>query len=286
MKAQWVKLTGRLDAMSLRERGMVFVALTCAIVFIAYSMVLEPLLAQQKKLLAEISQQQNQIGGIDGEITQKIAAFQADPDAPVRQQLGDVRHDIEVADAGLRSMQKGLVAPEQIVPLLEHLLRGNGKLRLLSLKTLPVAGLSDQGFKESSADKDGKPAANAGAPAAAAPAAAPVAPPVVNALMAVAGVTPPVPGAAAPAPAPAPTAAAAAVASASVVKPHELLYRHGVEIELQGNYLDMVNYMAALEALPVQLFWGRAKLDAEQYPQAKLTLTLYTMSLDDRWMKL
>ena len=124
MKAQWIKLTARLDAMSLRERAMVFAAMTCAIVFVAYSMVLEPLLAQQKKLLAQIDQQQNQIGGIDGEITQKIAAFQADPDAPVRQQLGDVRHDIEVADVGLRSMQKGLVAPEQIVPLLEHLLRG------------------------------------------------------------------------------------------------------------------------------------------------------------------
>src|SRR5471032_1709471 len=171
MKAQWAKLAAKLDAMSLRERAMVFTAVTCAVLFIAYSMVLDPLLVQQKKLLAEISQQQNQIGGIDGEITQKIAAFQADPDAPLRQQLGDMRHDIEVADAGLRSMQRGLVAPDQIVPLLEHLLRGNGKLRLLSLKTLPVAGLSDQGFKEPAADKDGKSAASAAPAAAAAPAA-------------------------------------------------------------------------------------------------------------------
>src|SRR5476649_2704026 len=204
MKAQWAKLAAKLDAMSLRERAMVFTAVTCAVLFIAYSMVLEPLLAQQEKLLADISQQQNQIGGIDGEITQKIAAFQNDPDAPVRQHLDDVRHQIADADASLRAMQKGLVAPEQIVPLLEHLLRVNGKLRLLSLKTLPVAGLSDQGFKESSADKDGKPAAAAPAAAAAAPA-APVAPPVVNALMAVAGVTPPPTGAVAPPPAAAAT---------------------------------------------------------------------------------
>ena len=56
MKAQWIKLTAKLDAMSLRERAMVFAAMTCAIVFVAYSMVLEPLLAQQKKLLDEISQ--------------------------------------------------------------------------------------------------------------------------------------------------------------------------------------------------------------------------------------
>src|SRR5476649_773424 len=267
MKAQWIKLTVKLDAMSLRERAMVFTAVTCAVLFIAYSMVLEPLLAQQKKLLADISQQQNQIGGIDGEITQKIAAFQNDPDAPVRQQIAD-------ADASLRAMQRGLVAPEQIVPLLEHLLRGNGKLRLLSMKTLPVAGLGEQGFKEVADAKDAK----------SGPAAAPAVPTVVAAALTLAGVTPPPApgGAAVAAPVPAPVAAPAA----SVAKPRELLYRHGVEIELQGNYLDMVNYMSALEALPQQLFWGSAKLDAEQYPQAKLTLTLYTMSLDDQWMKL
>jgi MSHA biogenesis protein MshJ len=275
MKAQWIKLTIRLDAMSLRERAMVFAAVTCAILFIAYSMVLEPLLAQQKKLLAEIGQQQNQIGGIDGEITQKIAAFQADPDAQLRQHLSDVRREIQDADAALRSMQKGLVAPDQIVPLLEHILRGNGKLRLLSLKTLPAAGLSEQGFKEAAGDQDVKPAA-----------ATPL-PPAVGAVLGASALAPPAaasapPGAAAlPSPVLAPP-----VAAAAAVKPRELLYRHGVEIELQGSYLDMVNYMTALEALPEQLFWGRAKLDAEQYPQVKLTLTLYTMSLDDQWMKL
>ena len=275
MKAQWIKLTIRLDAMSLRERAMVFAAVTCAILFIAYSMVLEPLLAQQKKLLAEIGQQQNQIGGIDGEITQKIAAFQADPDAQLRQHLSDVRREIQGADAALRSMQKGLVAPDQIVPLLEHILRGNGKLRLLSLKTLPAAGLSEQGFKEAAGDQDIKPAA-----------ATPL-PPAVGAVLGASALAPPAaasapPGAAAlPSPVLAPP-----VAAAAAVKPREQLYRHGVEIELQGSYLDMVNYMTALEALPEQLFWGRAKLDAEQYPQVKLTLTLYTMSLDDQWMKL
>ncbi|WP_432377445.1 hypothetical protein [Duganella sp. P38] len=69
-------------------------------------------------------------------------------------------------------------------------------------------------------------------------------------------------------------------------KPRELLYRYGVEIVLQGGYVDMVNYMAALESLPVQLFWGKAQLDAQQFPNSRLTLTLYTLSLDQKWMKL
>ncbi|MDL2353629.1 MAG: hypothetical protein QFF03_00065, partial [Pseudomonadota bacterium] len=68
--------------------------------------------------------------------------------------------------------------------------------------------------------------------------------------------------------------------------PTDLLYRHGVELTVRGNYLDMVNYMDALEAMPTQLFWGRAELHVDEYPNARLALTLYTLSLDKKWMKL
>lgn len=239
MKAQWIKLCTRLDAMSLRERMMVFCAIAASIVFLAYTMVLEPLLAKQKVLLAQINQQQNQIGGIDREIAQMAAAFVVDPDAEGRARLHTLQKQIADGSAALLNMQKGLVAPEKVAPLLEHILRGNGKLRLISMKTLPVSGLSDSKLE----------AAGAAGAAAAKPANT--------------------------------TASAPAVP-----KPRELLYRHGVEIVLQGNYLDMIQYMDTLQGLPNQLFWGKAKLDAGQYPASRLTLTLYTLSLDTKWMKL
>jgi MSHA biogenesis protein MshJ len=268
LQQQWLKLSTKLDAMTLRERAMVFGAATAAILFLLYSMKIEPLLQRQKILLAQISQQQNQIGGIDSEITQKAQAFSADPDAPVRQQLSELRHEMESTSAGLLAVQKGLVAPDKITPLLEHLLRGNGRLRLVSLKTLPVAGMNDASASADS--KAGKPAADESAPAAAMPA-TPAA-----AVTAIAGAA--VDAAAAK--------QAASAGATPTAKPRELLYRHGVEIVLQGSYLDMVNYMEALEALPSQLFWGKAKLDAGQYPNSRLTLTLYTLSLDAKWMKL
>ena len=252
MKQQWIKLSTRLDAMTLRERVMVFGAVAAIIIFLAYTMALEPLLARQSALLAQVNQQQNQIAGIDTEITQKASAFVLDPDAAGHRHLQDVRQQINDAGAALRAMQKGLVPPDRIAPLLEQLLHGNGKLRLLSMKTLPVTGLSEGGFAAD--DKSAKPPADTAALSSV--------PPAAGAQASARPVTPP------------PT------------KPHELLYRHGVEIELQGAYGDMVNYMAALEALPAQLFWGKARLDAQQYPNATLTLTLYTMSLDPDWMTL
>lgn len=93
--------------------------------------------------------------------------------------------------------------------------------------------------------------------------------------------------AAGPAPAPAPVnAAAAATPPAPAIKSAPLLYRHGVEVVLRGSYTDMVNYMEALEAMPTHVFWGDARLEVEQYPNASLHLTLFTLSLDDKWISL
>ncbi|MGH8743424.1 MAG: type II secretion system protein GspM, partial [Burkholderiales bacterium] len=61
-------------------------------------------------------------------------------------------------------------------------------------------------------------------------------------------------------------------------------FKHGVEITVQGNYLDLLDYVAQLEKLPWQMFWGRARLGVEEYPSARLTLTLYTLSLEKAWL--
>ena len=55
---------------------------------------------------------------------------------------------------------------------------------------------------------------------------------------------------------------------------------------MRGTYLDMLRYMAQLETIPMQVFWGKARLEVEEYPQATLTLTLYTLSLDKKWLNL
>lgn len=254
LQQQWIKLSTKLDAMTLRERAMVFVAVTAAILFLLYTMAVEPMLAKQTALLAQIKQQQNQIAGIDMEITAKAQGFTVDPDAQSRAQLQAARAEIDRIGAALLAVQKGLVAPEKIAPLLENLLNGRGKLRLMAMKTLPVTGMS-----ETFTPPPAPIAAGAGAGAAM--------PANLQALSTQPPTSTPAPVAAAP-------------------KPRELLYRHGVEIVLQGSYLDMVGYMAALEALPVQLFWGKASLDAQEYPNSRLTLTLYTLSLDQKWMKL
>jgi MSHA biogenesis protein MshJ len=128
-----------------------------------------------------------------------------------------------------------------MAPLLETILRANGRLQLVSMKTLPVGSVNEMAETQAAA-KDGK-----------------------------AGAVAPAPG---------------ATKAAAPSNPADLLYRHGVEVAVRGNYLDLVNYMSALESMPTQLFWGKAQLEVEEYPSSRLTLTLYTLSLDPKWMKL
>jgi MSHA biogenesis protein MshJ len=235
MKQQWLTFAARVDAMSQRERIMSFAASAALLVFAVHMLVIGPLLRKQELLRSQVIQQQNNIAGINEQITQKLQEAAADPDAPARARLAAVRDESGRLGESLRTMQKGLVAPERVAPLLESILRANGRLKMVSVRTLPVEPLSSIGSKK-----------NAGAA----------------------------------------TPVAAPDASAVTTTKRDLLFRHGVEVTVRGSYLDMVDYMTTLESLPTQLFWGKAQLDVEDYPSVRLTLTLYTLSLDEKWMKL
>ena len=63
-----------------------------------------------------------------------------------------------------------------------------------------------------------------------------------------------------------------------------LVYKHGVELVIEGNYLDLLDYMQSLEGMPWQLFWSKARLSADDNGSLTLSLTLYTLSLDKNWL--
>ena len=62
------------------------------------------------------------------------------------------------------------------------------------------------------------------------------------------------------------------------------IYQHGVEVTLQGSYPDLLEYLAQLEKLSWQMFWGRISVDTEQYPRLRVTLTVQTLSLNKAWL--
>ncbi len=222
MKPQIQKLAQKIDALSLRERAIVFVTIAFALVFLVNRFVLEPQLSRQKQLAAQASQDRARTNEVRVLIEQRIKAREIDPDAAERARLQALTGQYAQMQDRLLGLHQGLVPPERMATLLEDILKRHGGLRLLTLKTLPAVAVNQQGDTN--------------------------------------------------------TAAAAPAAAA--------IYRHGVEITVQGSYPDMLRYMNELEAMPWQLFWGRATLAVEAYPQATLTLTMYTLSLDKTWLNL
>jgi MSHA biogenesis protein MshJ len=77
--------------------------------------------------------------------------------------------------------------------------------------------------------------------------------------------------------------ASAATAGKAGGEDEHWLYRHGVEIKLQGSYADMVGYLRAIENLPRRVHWGALAIDARRYPASVLTVTLYTVSSERSW---
>ncbi|MDH4392955.1 MAG: hypothetical protein QE285_16230 [Aquabacterium sp.] len=64
------------------------------------------------------------------------------------------------------------------------------------------------------------------------------------------------------------------------------LYRHGVELVLEGGYADLLGYLQAMEALPQRVLWGAVSLKVEQHPRSVLTLRVYTLSRDRAWLEI
>jgi MSHA biogenesis protein MshJ len=64
------------------------------------------------------------------------------------------------------------------------------------------------------------------------------------------------------------------------------VFKHGVEITIEGRYLDLLEYVAELEKMPWHVLWSKAALNAEHYPDSQLKLTVYTLSLDKAWLSI
>lgn len=233
MKQYWQKMSARTDALSLRERVLVFAAAATILLVLTQQLVLDPLFQRQQVLSEKIREDQAATAILEAQIQGIARAQTLDPDAANRLRVAALEQEADGLTERLHTLHKGLVAPADMPALLEAILKRHGGLRLQSLKTFAPENIV---------------AAPAG-----------------------------------------PEAAKPSLAAGKVEKPAEpaaVVYKHGVEIVVQGSYLDMLGYMAELESMPWQVFWARGALQAGEYPSSRLVLHLYTLSLEKKWLNM
>ena len=232
MNKQWRAYADRIDALSLRERLLVFVAVVVVAVFVMTMVFIDPALTRKKALAGGMARQQAELQTLQL-LNQALEKKQAAPDAANQARRDDIRRQITAIDATLKEIQSGLVPAQRMSALLQEVLTRNPRLQLVALRTLPATPLVEKG------DGGEKSAA----------------------------------------------AAAAPKAADKLRADERRVFKHGVQITVQGSYADLYDYLARLEKLSWRMFWSRASLNAGDYPRVTLTVTIYTLSLDKAWLE-
>lgn len=248
MKESWLTLNTKFAALNKRERWMVAVALFAVIFAAINSLFISPVLARQKVINIEIATDQAQIQHLSQQINAYNNLAVIDPDASNKQRITELNSHLKTLETQLSGLQNTLISPDKMPELLRSLLKKNGKLQLIALKTLPTKGL----LEPESVDKST----------------------AVSAM---------------------PTTESNNSSKVATGQQDSPVFKHGVEITVEGHYLDLLNYVSDLEQMPWHVLWSKAALNEEQatnptlinvWPTNRLKLTVYTLSLDKTWLSI
>jgi MSHA biogenesis protein MshJ len=144
MKQYWERAHSAIDDMSLRERAMIFVAAAFVVIALMNVILLDPLLARQKIMSAQVVQQQEKMKELQAQMQSLLQARSDDEHSPLRKRLVQLQHQLQDQDGYLQSRRDRLIAPDKMAGLLKQVLEKDGRLQLVELKTLPVSLLIEK----------------------------------------------------------------------------------------------------------------------------------------------
>jgi MSHA biogenesis protein MshJ len=216
-------LFAKYEALSLRERALVALAVLAVSIMGWDTLLMEPLRKTHQSLSSELS-------------SAGSSSFtpQEDQSDPRRQNLrlaGELQKRSQSLDARISDSAGGFVSAQRMIQLLNDVLDRQGRLELVSIRNLPVVSLV-------------------------------------------------------------PPAQAATNGGASMPPPSETggealgqpPYVHAIEIVIDGQYADILEYLEALEALPYKFRWSTLDLSTAGYPLNRVRIELSTLSLDSTWL--
>jgi len=229
VKQTWARAAAKLDAMSARERALVFAAGTAVMLFVLWLVILKPAGDRNRELAAQAASQKDTIAALETQKRELQARTAANPDAELLRQIEEVDRQLASVDASISAMQSGLIQPDRMTALVKGVIGQAPRLQLVAMRTLPPTPLVEAN-KEAGAAKPGE------------------------------------------------------KQQSDAERQEAGIFKHGIEITLEGRYLDLLAYAAQLERMPTRVMWNRTRIDATEYPRVTMTLTLYTLSLERTWL--
>lgn len=216
LKNQLQGYATRIDAMSIRERALIFTTLLVALYLLAVNILFGPLNVEKDKLQLQLTQKRQETQALEAQIQALVATGD---ESAKRNKVAALQENLKTMNTELSRVTAGLVPPKEMARLIEQMLLKNRGLQVMKVESLPATPLLEAG-------------------------------------------------------------------TASGIVSGAMVYKHGMQIELKGGYLDILRYLKSLEALPWKVFWGKVTLKTEKYPDSRVSLLIYTLSTHEAWIGL
>jgi len=62
------------------------------------------------------------------------------------------------------------------------------------------------------------------------------------------------------------------------------IYKHGMRVEFEGNFMSTLAYLQALESMPWRFYWDNVEYQVLEFPVARIVITVHTLSLYEDWI--
>lgn len=232
MKEQLQAYREKIDALTIRERAMILLAVVAVMTFVWDIFLMSPLDSRQSQLKSQLEAERAKLSALNIQVRQSIVARNVDPNAANRERLAELQAELAELEEQVQDTATGMIAPARMPEVLRNVINRTSGLTLAQLKGLGVSPLIETATVNGADSGDMEP--EAGAQHDAGPANA---------------------------------------------------FKHGLQLELQADYLTTLEYLRRLQALEWHFLWDRLEFQVEEYPDATATLRIYTLSLTRDWIR-
>ena len=141
-KKPFIEAINAYEKISGREQKIVLVTFISLLVLLVFLWVVEPLLLANKSLYSELAAAESINTKIEKQIESTRETQHQDPNDILRNELANLNNEAERLQGQISLLTQALVAPKQMVSLLEQVLTQDKQIKLISLSNLPEEGMS------------------------------------------------------------------------------------------------------------------------------------------------
>lgn len=155
IRKQFESLQTRVDALSLRERAIIFVAVAASLFMIWDALFMSPLDREQRDMLNQLKTIRAEISALDDQALSIMAEHNVDPNRNELEQLAKLDELLQQSSDQIGEMIKGLIEPKQMAQIIESVLRQQHGLEFIGLENLGSESLLDSKTGQGSTDAQG-----------------------------------------------------------------------------------------------------------------------------------